>query len=1098
MLRGVLVSAIYRKTTANGISLLDNSAAVTLMSTDIERITTGFVVVHELWAGLIQVGITTWLLKTQLGVACVAPILVSLFCTLLSSVAGTIAEKRQQSWMVALQKRVGITAEMLSFMRGIKLAGLTEKLRNIIQTLRINEIDSAGKYRQCLVWFIALAYSPQLLSPFLALIIFSAQSGSPLSTTVAFTATSLITLLTNPLAQLFLNFLPFAAAIGCFDRVAIFLCSQSRIDRRLFTIHDDDSYVHANQHSEKSDNHCHGRNMKKKSLDIVHHGPESAAVSIQGGVFGWIPNNPILRDIDCTIVQSKVTAIVGTIACGKSTFLKAILGEVPLAEGSLTLSLKTNSNSAGIAFCGSSTEDNLWYKKVVQACCLEGDFQSLLQRDQSIVGSKGFSLSGGQKQRLSIARAVYSRAQLILFDDVFSSEDAKTVQLVSEQLWGPRGLLRSTGTTVILASNNTCMLPFVDEIIIIGKDGTIEKRNSASSTDLLEVYSRQECSPIGNGQENTIVTDKSTKVIIGETLLVKENLSDSGFTREHTSDRQTGELAVYRFYFATIGFWPLVLFFLSMSTFAFFYVFPTIWLKLWTSYNMIHGNQKIDLYLGLYGAYQIMALLAVTLSAWELAYMVMVKSGASLHLITLSTVINAPFAFFSETDTGQITNRFSQDLELIDGELPTSLLGAGVNALICIMQAISIATGSAYIAISFPFLICMLYFLQKFYLRTSRQIRHLDLELKSPLYSHFLETISGLAHIRAFNWTEESCATNHKLLDISQRPFYLLFMIQRWLNLVLDLFCGGIAFLVVTLAVTLRDHGSASPGLGFGNLETSIGAVSRIKSFSESTIAEDKFDEANSPLVGWPTTGKLDFVGVSASYNSQDGNVLKNISFSIQPGEKIGICGRSGSGKSSLILALFRMLDLNSGAIFVDSQDISKIPRTEIRSKLNALPQEPFFFSGSSVRMNLDPFETSDDVSILDALEKVELRARILNQLGGLDGEMNPELLSHGQKQLFSLVRVMLRDSNIVVLDEATSSVDHETDEKIQRVIRDAFAGKTIIAVAHRLDTILDFDKIAVMDQGMLVEFDKPEVLLERESVFKKLYRAYNSGGELE
>ncbi|KAI9647609.1 hypothetical protein NHQ30_003994 [Ciborinia camelliae] len=1096
MLRGVLVSAIYRKTTAIGISALDNSAAVTLMSTDVERITTGFVVVHELWAGLIQVGITTWLLKTQLGVACVAPILVSLFCTLLSSFVGSIAEKRQQSWMTVLQKRVGITAEMLSAMRGIKLAGLTEKLRNVIQRLRLDEIDSAGKYRQCLVWLIALAF-----------IIFSAESSRPLSTNVSFTAISLITLLTNPLALIFLNFLPFASAIGCFDRVATFLATESRADSRSFTFQDDAQCVNSSQQSEKPNDNCDRKSLNEKPTNIANYEPASATVSIKGGVFGWIPENPVLRDIDCVIEHSKLTLVIGPIASGKSTFLKAILGEVPIAEGSLTLNLR---NSSAVAFCdqvpwilntsirqniiGSSTDDDFWYKRVIQACCLEDDFQNLLEKDHSIVGSKGFSLSGGQKQRLTIARAVYSRAQLILFDDIFSSQDAKTAQLISEQLWGTKGLLRLTSTTVVLASNSSCVLPFADTIMVIGKDGAIEKQDNSHIAELSEVFSRQEYSRIDTSQENIIVRDEAIEAIAAETTLAKESSpGDSGSARQDSSGRQTGELAVYRFYFATIGSWSLVLFFISMLIFS-----------------------QIDLYLGLYGGFQIMALLAVTLSAWELAYIVMVKSGARLHFITLSTVTSAPFSFFSETDTGQITNMFSQDFELIDGELPTSLLGAG-----------------------------------SFYLRTSRQIRLLDLEAKSPLYSHFLETLSGLAHIRAFKWAEKSCVTNHELLDNSQRPFYLLFMIQRWLTLVLDLFCGGIAFLVVTLAVILRDRGSASPGLGFTGvalvniitfatnmtdllemwtkLETSIGAVSRIKSFSEDIQAEDEFDEVNYPSVDWPKTGKLEFIsGQECTQQYQFLDPTRGKNWNMRAQRKVGamvkhflpFCANEvspyNSGKSSLILALFRMLDLNSGAIFVDSQDISKIPRSHVRSKLNALPQEPFFFSRSSVRMNLDPFETSNDISILDALEKVELRARILDHMGGLDGEMNPDLLSHGQKQLFSLASIMLRNSNIVVLDEATSrsvsfypasfrpvlnhvtSVDPETDDKIQRVIRDVFADKTIIAVAHRLDTILDFDKIAVMDKGMLVEFDKPEILLEKQSLFRELYHAYKSGGESE
>jgi ATP-binding cassette, subfamily C (CFTR/MRP), member 1 len=347
-----------------------------------------------------------------------------------------------------------------------------------------------------------------------------------------------------------------------------------------------------------------------------------------------------------------------------------------------------------------------------------------------------------------------------------------------------------------------------------------------------------------------------------------------------------------------------------------------------------------------------------------------------------------------------------------------------------------IGVGSIYAAISFPIVLLALYVVQWCYLRTSRQLRLLDIEAKAPLYSLFEESLSGLATIRAFGWQETLKDKNRALLDRSQRPFYLLFAVQRWLTLVLDLIVAAVAVLLVVLVVTLRGTVSAG-GVGLAllgviqfsqnikllvtywtMLETHIGSVARIRSFTETTVSEDQPGEKYLPPPEWPAAGAIEIKNLKASYGGSN-LVLKDLSLSIAAGDKIGICGRTGSGKTSLLMTLFRLVDLQSGSIFVDGIDIATVPRQEVRRRISGVPQQPFLLKGS-VRLNADPMGAASDEAILHALDCAQL-SRLVNDKGGLDADIDDLNLSSGQRQLLGLARALLRPSSILILDEATS-----------------------------------------------------------------------------
>lgn len=479
----------------------------------------------------------------------------------------------------------------------------------------------------------------------------------------------------------------------------------------------------------------------------------------------------------------------------------------------------------------------------------------------------------------------------------------------------------------------------------------------------------------------------------------------------------------------------------------------------------------------------------------------------------LDSVMRAPLHFFTKTDNGVTLNRFSQDMNLIDQALPMAMFGTMLLLTQCLVETGIILSGSSYMGALLPVGILVLYFIQQFYLRTSRQIRLLDLEMKSPLYTQFSETISGLSTIRAFGWAAPSRAENMKRLNTSQRPYYMLFCIQRWLQVVLDLFSAGMALVLVSFALKLPwSTTEAAFGLAMVNiisfnmtltnvitawtgLETSLGAIARLKWFMINTPNENKPEEKEQPSADWPSQGGIELQNVTARYSDDGDAVLKNVSFKIKPGQKVGVCGRSGSGKSSLIAVLGRLLDIDAdGSIVVDGFDLKTVPRQTIRSRLTALPQDALKLSGT-VRRNLDPAETiSADQMLIDALTKTTIWP-FIEARGGLDAKLDDMSLSAGQMQLFSLSRAILRGgeshgpSSLVLLDEATSSVDRQTDDEVRAAIQPDLEGRTVIEVAHHLDIVRNYDVIIVLGDGNLLEIGHPdELLAQPDSEFYSLW----------
>ena len=713
MVRGMLVPAIFERTTQLSLTALDDSAAVTLMSTDIEGIQNGCRSLHEVWANTMEAGLASWLLERELGLAFLPPIVVVILCVVASALLGKITGKRQAWWMKKIQKRVGVTAHIVLNMTSLKMSGLTNQMGSLVQGLRIEELRSASRFRLLVVFSTVIAFTPLLLSPAITFAVTSRH----LDTTRLFTSLSYLLLLSNPLTQLFQSVPQIIAAATCFGRVEKYLEATTRIDIRK---------VRA------------ARDLSPKDTTIY----SDVAVVIRNGQFGWEEGKIALNNVNLTIPRAKLTMIVGSVASGKSTLCKVLLGETPVAEGDVTFI----GSFSHIGFCdqapylangtikeniiGFSNFDQFWYDEIIEATALRQDLDTFSHGDQSVIGTNGKTLSGGQRQRVAVARALYARPDIYVFDDTLSGLDANTEDHVFRRVFGPEGLLRRCKATVVMSSSSVKHLPSADHIVVLKTEGKPLEEGSFQSLFVnQEQVNRLEMKPAGARKLQKEAKSNRKQQVAG-------NLLDVSKPNSELDDRarRNGDITVYRYYFTVLGV-PLLIPFLAFGiTFGFLNNFSSVWLKFWSDFNTKHpdGN-KNPYFVGMYALFQVLCLLVLALFIMHNLITMVVKSGTRIHQRALSTVMNAPLAFFDKTDIGSTTNRFSQDMSLIDADLAFAFSNTALTGFSVLGQATVIGIASPYVSIGYPILIGVLYGIQKYYLRTSRQLRFLDLEAKSPL-----------------------------------------------------------------------------------------------------------------------------------------------------------------------------------------------------------------------------------------------------------------------------------------------------------------------------------------------------------------------------
>ncbi|KAH7400242.1 P-loop containing nucleoside triphosphate hydrolase protein [Cadophora sp. MPI-SDFR-AT-0126] len=1117
MIRGSLVGLIYHRSLEVESGKHDDGKAVTLLNSDVESLDSVGEMFHETWAQLLEVVVGTALLTRQIGWLSFVPLVIIFFCSRMSKYVAKHLRSRQKAWNVATQKRLVMITAMLSSAKSMKMLGLSEEMKSKIAALRTDEIQTSKKLRWMMVAYNASANALGIFAPVVTLVLSAIvvmyKYGKGLETETVFTTTALLTMVTHP-ANMVMTIIPRAvASLANFERINKYLLESSRSDRR---------------HSLSGESACSSKNgQAQPPAVLLQH------VTIQ-------PNSempPILQDIDLEISKGAIIICSGRVGTGKTTLARAILGEINPSSGMVSISTKRVGLGAQDSWLPNGTIKNVilgssitgdynsqWYDTVVDACALRNDFQNLPEGDSTQVGSRGLNLSGGQRQRLALARAIYTRSDIVVLDDPFSALDGKTESHVVECLLGSQGIFKKLGTTVFLITNSAQYFHLADEIIVLG-DRTIQTRGSWGElkSDLSQITKVQ-------------ISESETRHVPSETDLTNTKAQER--RKEDAAEdlaRKTGDFALYGYYFESVGMLNVLALMGFAAAYSFFFTFSQFWLKWWSESPLY----QTWFYMGGYFAIAFIAWLATSFQAWMTVIVIASQSGAVLHDRLLSAVIGAPLSYFSDNNIGVILNRFGQDIQLVDNQLPSALQSIFVQVFKLAMQAILLFSVQKVMLLTLPFCSAIVYVVQRVYLSTSRQLRFIELESRSAVYSSFLETVEGTATIRAFGWQHEYEQENCRCVDDSQKSFYILLCLQRWLNIVLDLMIAGVATCVIAVAVFLRGStNGASVGVALNmilvanstllkfvenwtSLEISLGAISRLRSTINETPQEDKLWETLVPPANWPSAGLIEVKDVTVSYNP-NAIALKSISMKISAGQKLLICGRTGSGKSTILLTLLHLLDAQRGLIKVDGIDISHVPRSILRQQcFITIPQDPFIFIAASLRFNLDPSGALEDGIIIDALEKTRLWQHFAvhsshrqepHLSDGADAkadDLNPlelqlsyfPVLSAGQLQLLALARAILRTrfqgsysdeaslsascshpKRILLLDEATSSLDPETDSIMQDVIRREFTeqGHTVIAISHRLSTSATGspDSVAWIKEGRIEKMGRIEELM--------------------
>jgi ABC-type multidrug transport system fused ATPase/permease subunit len=684
----------------------------------------------EAWAGNIEVALASWLLYNKVGAAFAAPIVVVVLSFITLTALVQFTGDAQRMWMAGVQKRVGLTATVIASMKNIKVSGLASPIFDFIQNLRVNELKAGSRLRKLNLLTTTLAFGPTFISPVLTY----AVARRTLDANTLFTSLSYLVLLATPLTNVIKTVQLVISGLACLGRIQAFLESEPREDFRMVL-------PTAKQ------------NLEKDPIETVL-APErpqpilsSSAITVSGGSFGWEENIAVLDNIDIHIPKSALTIVVGPIASGKSTLCKALLGEIPFSRGSVTM----NTNIGRVAYCdqipflsnssirsnilGYSAFDSERYADVLDATMLTLDFETLPQGDETSVGSNGITLSGGQRQRISLARALYLQSDLLILDDVFSGLDAETEEHVFRRVFGPGGIIQRRQAAVMLCTHSVRHLPFAQHIIVLGTEGSIVEQGTFAELVANENYVHSlRVSALDSDTDSNSSKSKDGRGDIVPAVVGLAAVPTLAVPKAPATARQLGDWTVYKLYSRSMGLFLTASLFWWAALYGFFFNFPTIWLKYWSddAFNE-HPVHSYSYYVGIYALLQTCCLLSLV----ALGYLIWVtgirKSGAYLHRDALRTLIRAPLRFFTTTDQGIITNLFSQDLNLVDTELPNALLNTLINLTPAIGQTAVMLTSSPYIAISYPFLLGLMWLVQKFYLRTSRQLRILDLETKSPL-----------------------------------------------------------------------------------------------------------------------------------------------------------------------------------------------------------------------------------------------------------------------------------------------------------------------------------------------------------------------------
>lgn len=1114
-LRVAMCHMIYRKALRLSNVALGKTTTgqiVNLLSNDVNKFDQVTIFLHFLWAGPLQAIAVTVLLWMEIGVSCLAGMAVLIILLPLQSCIGKLFSSLRSKTAAFTDARIRTMNEVITGIRIIKMYAWEKSFADLISNLRRKEISKVLRS--------SYLRGMNLASFFVAnkIILFVTFTSYVLLGHVI-TASHVFVAMTLYGAVRLTVTLFFPSAI---EKVSEAIISIRRI--KNFLLLDE---------------------ISQPNLEAPTEG--KMIVDVQDFTAFWDKTleTPTLQGLSFTARPGELLAVIGPVGAGKSSLLSAVLGELPPSQGLVTVHGKiAYVSQQPWVFSGTVRSNILFgkkyekerYERVIKACALKKDLQLLKDGDLTVIGDRGATLSGGQKARVNLARAVYQDADIYLLDDPLSAVDAE----VGKHLFQLCICQTLHEKITILVTHQLQYLKAASHILIL-KDGQMVQKGTyteflKSGIDFGSLLKKEneEAEPSSvpgtptlrnrTFSESSVWSQQSSRPSLKDGIPEGQDPENVQVTQSEES-RSEGKVGfkAYKNYFTAGASWFIIIFLILLNMAAqVTYVLQDWWLSYWANEQSTpnvtvngKGNvtEKLDLnwYLGIYAGLTVATIL-FGIARSLLVFYVLVNSSQTLHNKMFESILKAPVLFFDRNPIGRILNRFSKDIGHMDDLLPLTFLDF-IQTFLLVISVIAVAIAVIpWIAIPMIPLAIVFFFLRRYFLETSRDVKRLESTTRSPVFSHLSSSLQGLWTIRAYKAEERCQELFDAHQDLHSEAWFLFLTTSRWFAVRLDAICAVFVIVVTFGSLILAQSLSAGQvGLALSYALTLMGmfqwsvrqsaevenmmiSVERVIEYTN-LEKEAPWEYQKRPPPGWPHEGVIIFDNVNFSYSLDGPVVLKHLTALIKSTEKVGIVGRTGAGKSSLISALFRLSE-PEGKIWIDKILTTEIGLHDLRKKMSIIPQEPVLFTGT-MRKNLDPFNEHTDEELWNALEEVQLKEAIEDLPGKMDTELaeSGSNFSVGQRQLVCLARAILKKNRILIIDEATANVDPRTDELIQNKIREKFAQCTVLTIAHRLNTIIDSDKIMVLDSGRLKEYDEPYILLQnKDSLFYKMVQQLGKG----
>ncbi|XP_061829600.2 ATP-binding cassette sub-family C member 4 [Nerophis lumbriciformis] len=1068
---------------------------VNLLSNDVNRFDDVTIFIHFLWVGPLQAAVVVGLLWQEIGPSCLAGMVVILFLMPVQTLFGRLFSKFRSKMAVLTDCRIRTMNEVVSGIRIIKMYAWEKPFAALVSDVRRKESNQVMRSSYLRGLNMASFFCASKIIVFITFTLY-VLLGNTITASRVFVTVSLYSAVRLTVTLFFPN-----AIEKLFEtRVSI-----QRIEE--FLLLDE---------------------MTKTSTTLPLAEKSDSAIEIQEMICYWEKSldAPCLQNISITLSGNQLLAVIGPVGAGKSSLLSSILGELPLEKGAMKVKGQlTYAAQQPWVFPGTirgnilfgKAMDPLMYERVIRACALKRDLELLPDGDLTLIGDRGSTLSGGQKARVNLARAVYQDADVYLLDDPLSAVDAEVGRHLFEQCIC--GLLKSKPR--VLVTHQLQYLKAANQIVVLKEGHMVAKGTYAelqqSGVDFTSLLKEEEDAPLPltdlSARKRTLSQNSVRSqapsvhsVQDGDHLTAEPVLT---FVEESRGEGSIG-VKLYMKYFLSGGsifilFLVLILNLLAQVSF----IMQDWWLAYWSKvqrklelnstlgHNVSEVTEELDIgfYLGIYGGFT-GGIIIFGFMRTLMMFNVLVRAAQALHDSMFTAILRTQVRFFDINPIGRVLNRFSKDIGQLDTNMPWVLVDF-IQVFLQILAVIAVAAGVIpWILIPVLPLLLGFLFVRRYFLETSRDIKRLEGTTRSPVFSHLSSSLQGLWTIRAFRAETRFQQIFDENQDLHTSAWFLFLTTSRWFAVRLDGLCSIFVTVTTFGCLLLRDQldaGSVGLALSYAitlmgmfqwgvrqstEVENLMTSVERVVDYT-TLDSEAPWQTEKRPPSGWPGKGLVTFDQVSFSYASDAPPVLHDLTVTFLPKEKVGIVGRTGAGKSSLVSALFRLAE-PQGQIYIDGLATSELGLHDLRQKMSIIPQDPVLFTGT-MRKNLDPFNQHTDEELWNSLQEVQLKG-VLEELPGKLETVLAESganFSVGQRQLVCLARAILRKNRILIIDEATANVDPRTDELIQSTIREKFRDCTVLTIAHRLNTIIDSDRILVLDAGRIDAYDEPHTLLQ-------------------